>query len=212
MVFDDPELKKTQRRLLLALGAAVFMANLDARVVAPLLPTLAAELGVSLSQSGWLVSAYLLPYGFCQLMFGPLADRYGKVAVCSHAPLARPGRRGAGPGLSRQRAGASLAGGLVRLLPARHRVQPVSHHAADPCHGGVPEWARYGGRLFAFSLFLGSGLGTVALGLLLDVVGFGALFACVGLLLIAFTLLVMRLPGQRAEPARKGADVRPVMN
>jgi predicted MFS family arabinose efflux permease len=83
-----PELERAQRRLLLALGAAVFMVNLDARVVAPLLPTLAAELQVSLARAAWLVSAYSLPYGLCQLMFGPLADRYGKVTVCAHAMAA----------------------------------------------------------------------------------------------------------------------------
>ena len=76
------------RRLLWALGAAVFMVNLDARVVAPLLPTVAADLGVSLARAAWLVSAYMLPYGTCQLMFGPLADRFGKIAVCTYAMLA----------------------------------------------------------------------------------------------------------------------------
>src|SRR5262245_9551104 len=77
-----------QRRLLLALGAAVFMVNLDARVVAPLLPTLASELGTSLSRAGWLISAYMLPYGLFQLLFGPLADRFGKIAVCTWAMAA----------------------------------------------------------------------------------------------------------------------------
>lgn len=85
---EEADLGPAQRRLLLALGAAVFMVNLDARVVAPLLPTLAVELGVTLAQAAWLVSAYMLPYGLCQLMFGPLADRYGKVTVCSHAMAA----------------------------------------------------------------------------------------------------------------------------
>jgi len=85
---DLPAPDAAQRRLLGALGAAVFMVNLDARVVAPLLPTVAAELGVSLARSAWLVSAYMLPYGLCQLMFGPLADRFGKIAVCTYAMLA----------------------------------------------------------------------------------------------------------------------------
>jgi predicted MFS family arabinose efflux permease len=85
---EEADLGPAQRRLLLALGAAVFMVNLDARVVAPLLPTLAAELHVTLAQAAWLVSGYMLPYGLCQLMFGPLADRYGKVTVCSHAMAA----------------------------------------------------------------------------------------------------------------------------
>jgi predicted MFS family arabinose efflux permease len=85
---EEPGLGTAQRRLLAALSAAVFMVNLDARVVAPLLPMLAVELDVSLARSAWLVSAYMLPYGLCQLMFGPLADRYGKIAVCSYAMLA----------------------------------------------------------------------------------------------------------------------------
>jgi predicted MFS family arabinose efflux permease len=71
--------------LLWALYAAVFMVNLDARVVAPLLPTLADELHVSIARAAWLVSAYMLPYGLFQLAFGPLADRYGKIPVCIYA-------------------------------------------------------------------------------------------------------------------------------
>jgi predicted MFS family arabinose efflux permease len=84
-VIDDEKSRARARRLLWALGAAVFMVNLDARVIAPLLPTLAEELGVSLARSAWLVSGYMLPYGLFQMLFGPLADRYGKINVCSHA-------------------------------------------------------------------------------------------------------------------------------
>jgi predicted MFS family arabinose efflux permease len=84
----DADLGVTQRRLLFALCAAVFAVNLDSRVVAPLLPTIALELDVSLVRAAWLISAYMLPYGLCQLMFGPLADRYGKISVCSHAMAA----------------------------------------------------------------------------------------------------------------------------
>jgi predicted MFS family arabinose efflux permease len=49
--------QRAQRRLLWALGVAVFMVNLDARVVAPLLPTLASDLHVSLPTAAWLLSA-----------------------------------------------------------------------------------------------------------------------------------------------------------
>lgn len=85
---EQEHAERAQRRLLVALGVAVFMVNLDARVVAPLLPTLASELDVSLARAAWLLTAYMLPYGLCQLLFGPLADRYGKVTVCSHAMAA----------------------------------------------------------------------------------------------------------------------------
>jgi predicted MFS family arabinose efflux permease len=62
--------------------------NLDARVVAPLLPTMATELHVTLAHAGWLVSAYMLPYGLFQLVYGPIADRFGKITVCAYAMTA----------------------------------------------------------------------------------------------------------------------------
>ena len=77
-----------QRRLLLALGAASFMVSLDGRVITPLLPTIASDYGTSVAHASWLVSAYMLPYGLCQLVYGPLADRHGKLRVAAHAMLA----------------------------------------------------------------------------------------------------------------------------
>ena len=71
------ELHNSQRALLLALGTAAFMVSLDGRVVAPLLPTIAADFPISVADAGWLVSGYMLPYGLCQLAYGPLADRWG---------------------------------------------------------------------------------------------------------------------------------------
>lgn len=84
----EPPLDAAQRRLLLALGAATFMVSLDGRVVAPLLPNIAEEFGVSTATAGHLVSGYLLPYGACQLLYGPLADRFGKVRVAAFAMIA----------------------------------------------------------------------------------------------------------------------------
>jgi hypothetical protein len=50
--------------------------------------------------------------------------------------------------------------------------------------------------LFAFSLFLGSGLGTALLGALLERSGFRVLFLSVGLGLAAFTLITVRVLGR----------------
>jgi predicted MFS family arabinose efflux permease len=77
-----------QRALLLSLGVATFMVSLDGRVVAPLLPTIARDFHISIAQAGWLVSGYMLPYGLCQLGYGALADRFGKVHVAAHAMVA----------------------------------------------------------------------------------------------------------------------------
>lgn len=73
------------RASLLALGAAVFIVNLDARAVAPLLTAIARELHLSIGRVGWLVSGYMLPYGVFQLAYGPLADRLGKLRVAAAA-------------------------------------------------------------------------------------------------------------------------------
>jgi predicted MFS family arabinose efflux permease len=74
--------------LLLSLGAATFMVALDGRVIAPLLPTIAADFSISVASASWLVSGYMLPYGMCQLAYGPLADRVGKVRVATYAMAA----------------------------------------------------------------------------------------------------------------------------
>ncbi len=64
-----------------ALAAACFIVSAEARVVAPLLPTIAASLGVSVAAAASAVTLYLLPYGLCQIGYGPLADRIGKFRV-----------------------------------------------------------------------------------------------------------------------------------
>jgi predicted MFS family arabinose efflux permease len=60
--------------------------------------------------------------------------------------------------------------------------------------------------LFAFSLFLGSGIGTALLGVVLEVLGFGMLFLLVGLALLLFTLVTVRvLTGAARGPAPTSA-------
>ncbi|MCA1669744.1 MAG: MFS transporter, partial [Thermomicrobia bacterium] len=74
-----------QRWLVFALSGAIFMINLDSRVIAPLLPTIANAFHTSVSSAGILITAYMLPYGFFQLFYGPLSDRVGKVKVVAFA-------------------------------------------------------------------------------------------------------------------------------
>lgn len=70
---------------LLILGAAAFMVASDARVIDPLLKTIAADFNSPLTKVSLAVSAYALPYGLFQLVFGPLGDRLGKVRVMAIA-------------------------------------------------------------------------------------------------------------------------------
>jgi predicted MFS family arabinose efflux permease len=65
--------------LVLVLGLAGLIVMADNWVVSPLLPSIAAGVHVSVTEAGLLIAAYMLPFGLFQLIFGPLADRVGKL-------------------------------------------------------------------------------------------------------------------------------------
>jgi predicted MFS family arabinose efflux permease len=61
------------------LRAAAFLSTFDRFAVAPMLVTIAADLGVPLSQAAAAASAYFLLYGLMQPVWGMLSDRLGRV-------------------------------------------------------------------------------------------------------------------------------------
>jgi predicted MFS family arabinose efflux permease len=65
--------------------AAVFMVAAESRVIAPLLPAIAGEFETSIAAAGLLITAYTLPYGLFQLVYGPLADRFSRQRVMGAA-------------------------------------------------------------------------------------------------------------------------------
>jgi predicted MFS family arabinose efflux permease len=69
------------KRLIVVLGLAGFIVMADNWVVAPLLPSIAHTFAVDPARAGILIAAYMLPFGLFQLLYGPLADRYGKLRV-----------------------------------------------------------------------------------------------------------------------------------
>ncbi len=69
------------------LGVLGFLVVADARVIDPLLPVIADHFGTSVAAAGLTVSAYTLPYGVFQLVYGPLGDRVGKLRVMAVAIL-----------------------------------------------------------------------------------------------------------------------------
>jgi MFS family permease len=63
----------------LALGA--FASSGMSRVIDPLLPRLEEYFSVSLSQAAWALTAFVIAYGVMQVVYGPLADRRGKLHI-----------------------------------------------------------------------------------------------------------------------------------
>ncbi len=75
------QLTLSPRALVLILGVAGFISAADNWFVSPALPAIAADLGISALYAALILTAYLLPYGCMQPIFGLISDRIGKVRV-----------------------------------------------------------------------------------------------------------------------------------
>lgn len=69
------------REMLWALGFGGFLVNADNRAIAPMLAAMAVTLHTTTAATALLVTAYSIPYGLFQLIYGPLADRIGKLST-----------------------------------------------------------------------------------------------------------------------------------
>ncbi len=76
--FDDAP---RHERLLWVLSGATFLIFFQAYMVAPLIPRLASVFGESVEKIGFIIPAYLIPYGVATLFFGALSDRIGRQRI-----------------------------------------------------------------------------------------------------------------------------------
>ncbi len=72
---------------LLLLFTLAFLVSVDVRILAPVLPSVAASLKATPGATGLAMTSYSLAYGAGQLVYGPLSDRFGRVAVVRSAAL-----------------------------------------------------------------------------------------------------------------------------
>ena len=77
--------KNKNSTLLLVLGLMVFLANGDNYAAASMISNIAGDLNLTVSTAALSVTAYMLSFGLFTLIFGPLADRFGKVKVINIA-------------------------------------------------------------------------------------------------------------------------------
>ncbi|MEW5945795.1 MAG: MFS transporter [bacterium] len=73
------------RRMILILGAMAFFCNGDNYAAAPLIVEIAKDLHLDISRAALSIASYMLPFGVFTLLFGPLADRYGKARIINIA-------------------------------------------------------------------------------------------------------------------------------
>jgi len=70
-----------KRRIIMILGFAGFVAMADNWVVSPILPAIANDLNVNIASASIVITAYMIPFGLFQLLYGYLAERFGKRQV-----------------------------------------------------------------------------------------------------------------------------------
>lgn len=67
-----------KKKILLILGLAGFVTMADNWVVSPILPSIAQNLNIDVPAASLILTAYMIPFGIFQLLYGYLAERFGK--------------------------------------------------------------------------------------------------------------------------------------
>ena len=67
------------------LAAVAFVVVAIMTVTGPLLPVLASDFSTTVGRASIVVTAFAVPYGAFQIVFGPIGDRYGKLRVIAVA-------------------------------------------------------------------------------------------------------------------------------
>lgn len=84
------------RRPVILLAVAAFVSAATLRALDPLVPVIAAEFGTTPGTVGLVVTTFTLAYGCCQLVWGPVGDRFGKFRIVTLACLLCAFTTGAG--------------------------------------------------------------------------------------------------------------------
>ncbi len=77
--------KEGEFKIIFVLGLMVFWCNGDNYAASPLIVDIARDLDLNISQAALSVTAYMLPFGLFTILFGPLADRFGKAKIINIA-------------------------------------------------------------------------------------------------------------------------------
>lgn len=189
------------RRTLLLLSLAAFASAAALRLCDSMLPALATSFDKTIGQAALVVTATSIAYGCCQLLFGPLGDRYGKLLVIAWACLA-----------STLGALGSAASGSFDVLVLARALTGATTAALIPLSmawiGDAVPFAQRQSTLAKlmsgqiFGLVSGQALG----GLFADLFGWRWAFAALAVSYFAVGLLLLRAVPRSAAGAGARAD------
>lgn len=177
------------------LVAAIFTVAVNSQVMNPVLPAVAEDFDASIGRAGLAVTAYLLPYGFFQLLYGPMADRLGRVQVITVAL----GAAAIGTALC------ALSPNLNSLILFRFLTGGTAAAVIPLTFTYIGDTVEYSRRqaaigYTAMSLSLGNVLAGAIGGFLAAVVSWRAIFVIIAVISGFVVLLILREPGARVRP------------
>lgn len=186
------------------LGAASFAVTADTRVVTPLLPIIAHQFHTNIGAAGSLVTAYALPYGLFQILYGPLGDRVGKLRVMVWAMAC----------FAFGTAGCAFAPSLAGLDALRFITGAAAAALIPLSLAYIGDHVPYANRQAAIAqllgaIALGSILSTSLGGIVADVLSWRYIFLVYGVVSIAVTGLLWRA-SRRAPYEAANAEARRV--
>ena len=193
---EEAEQPRPERAFWL-LVAAIFTVSVNSQVMNPVLPAVAEDFDVTVGRVGLAVTSYLLPYGLFQLLYGPLADRLGRVQVITVALAA-----------------ATVATFLCALAPNLNALILFRFLAGGTAAAVIPLTFTYIGDTIdysrrqaaigytAMSLSLGVVLAGAIGGFMAAVVSWRSIFVIIAAISGIVTLLLIREPGARVRPPR----------
>lgn len=174
-----------KNRILSVLSLVAFVVMADNWVVSPILPAISRDIGVNVASAALIISAYMLPFGLFQLVFGYLGDRFGRIRVITGAMVFFT----IGTGLC------AIAAGLTDLAIYRAltgifagSVMPVSFALLGDLFPLNERQAAIG--TFFGVAFLGQGLSTVIGGSIAYFFNWRGVFAVYAVLAVLSTVLL----------------------
>lgn len=192
-------------RSIVALSAAAFMSASTIRVGDPLIPQIANDFNVGISAAAIVTTAFALAYGICQLIHGPLGDRFGKVRMITIATALSAFGTGA----------VALADSLPALGVLRF-VSGITASAIIPLSmayiGDVVPYEQRQATLarFLFGQILGSVFGQIAGGVLGEFLHWRAIFLVLaGLYVVAALVIWNEFRSGRFVDRRDDVDLSP---
>lgn len=197
-------------RPVVLLAAGAFCVSSSMRIAEPLLPKIAQEFSVTPGAASVIATAYALSYGVCQLVYGPLGDRYGKYRLVAIAATLS----------AVVVAGAALAQSLVALALLRLASGAAAAAVITLGLAYVGDIVPYNERQATLARILtgqltGVVFGQAAGGVIIEYAGWRAAFVVVG---AAFALVAVALwlelrfgqvdKARASEPLRLGRLIR----